>query len=137
MQHLEVGCAVRRFFKSLRFKGLISKQLNTGKSYSKFPTTLSIRFPSYMGYNKTATYQTEVHSHETKQIHVTLCLPRARYKQRIKANCVTLRRFNATVRVTIVLAMCESCSGRFISRAVSAISTKEFQTVFKYLFLRF
>jgi predicted ABC-type ATPase len=114
---------------------LISKKLNTGKSYSKFPTTLSTRFPSYVGYNKTVTYQTVVHTHETKQIRVILCFPRACYKQQIKANCVILRWFNATVRVTIVLAMCESCSGRFIGRAVSAISTKGFQTVFNYLFL--
>jgi hypothetical protein len=61
----------------------------TRKSYSKFPKTLSIRFPSYMSYNKTAMHQTVVHDHETKQIHVTLCFPRACYKQRIKANCVT------------------------------------------------
>ena len=115
---------------------LISKKLNTGISYSKFPTTLFIRFPSYMGFNKTVTYPTVVHTHETKQIHVTSCFPRACYKQRIKANCVTLRSFNATVRVTIVLAMCESCSGRFIGRAVSAISIKGFQTVFNDLFLR-
>ena len=43
-----------------------------------------------MGYNKIAMYQSVVHSHKKKN-HVALCFPRAAYKQRIKANSVTLR----------------------------------------------
>ena len=38
---------------------------------------------------------------------------------------------------TILLGMCESCSGRFVSRAVSAMFRKELQTVFNNLFVRY
>ena len=48
MQHLEVSCAVRRFFKSLGFKGLIYSQFMThGQKNIKWHYTFIIRIVCY------------------------------------------------------------------------------------------
>ena len=45
MQHLEVSCAVRRFFKSLGFKGLIDVEPYPSRHTGLASKRLALRFP--------------------------------------------------------------------------------------------
>jgi hypothetical protein len=97
-------------------------------------TTLFIRFPPYIrSYNEGAPYYTLLSTHE--QWKCTLqCASHVCYTRQDLLWLTSL--LSVTVNATLVLAVCESSSGRFISCAVSDICRKEPQTVFTYLFPR-